>query len=81
MTVLGHGAYHHSDFCTRPRFLAGTRAVVGTETIPVPRAQRGWKCATAHTERARTELDTIFSKIIFVLFDHVASFLFWFVQS
>ena len=35
----------------------------------------------AHTERARAELDTTFSEIIFLLFDHLPSFLFWFVQS
>ena len=55
--------------------------MVGTETIPVSRAQRRWKCAVVHTERARAELDTFSSKNQFLLFDHVASFLFWFVQS
>ena len=36
--------------------------MVGTETIPVLRAQRGWKCAAVHTERATAELDTFSSK-------------------
>ena len=39
--------------------------MVGTETIPVPRAQREWKCAAVHTEKARGELDTFPSKICF----------------
>ena len=42
--------------------------MVGTETIPLPRGQRGWKCATVHTERARAELSDTFSSKIFFCF-------------